>query len=291
MQKRKLGKTDIYFTDISMGCWEIGGLEDPSWFMSAKDACELVSFACENGIRSFDVADLYGNGRAEILLGQGIKNYLDSVIITKVGQLIGLDGDTAYFLFDKIGGNTLSDFSYDYIKFACNQSLKRLQRSYIDIYLLHNPSINDINNESIRALEDLKKEGKIRATGVSSTTQEVLLKCASENLVDAVEVLFSVAYPLNEDLVTICKNKGVGIIGRSPFMMPSMTKGGLFKNKKYLQLAKESNMSLPQYAIQKCLDSKEISTLVVGMKNKFEITENVSFLENKKHFIKNSKFL
>lgn len=284
--KKKLGSTDVYFTDISMGCWEIGGLEDPSWWMPAVKAHELVVSACENGIRSFDVADLYGNGRSEIILGQGIKSFPDAVVVTKVGQLIGLDGDTAYFFFDQVGDNKVSDFSSDYIKHACRQSLKRLQRDYIDVYLLHNPNLEDINEDSIGALNDLKKQGKVRATGVSSTNNDVLLKCAREKLVDALEIIHSVVYPLNQDLIYVCKQNDIGLIGRSPFLMPSMTKGGLFKNEKVIEHAKSLGLTLPEYAINHCIENNDISTIIIGMKSVSEVLDNIRIVKKRNRKMK-----
>src|SRR5438046_707382 len=124
MKKRKLGKTGIEIPEIGMGCWAIGGVGYGP--VSEEDAVRTLDAAWDGGVRLFDTADTYGEGRSENLVARFLKgkNRGDVVIASKAGV-------------DFYHGGHKKNFDPDYLRFACEESLKRLGTDYIDLYQLH----------------------------------------------------------------------------------------------------------------------------------------------------------
>ena len=166
MHYRKLGTTDIAVSEISLGCWTMGGLnwvEGHANGWANVDEDEIVAAvkrAVDAGVNHFDNADVYGNGRAEQMLGRVLKKLglksEEFVIATKVGHFRG----TAEHAYDPL-----------HIRHQCEQSLKNLQRDYVDIYYLHHGDFGP-NGEwlegAAETLDALVKEGKIRLKGQSA---------------------------------------------------------------------------------------------------------------------------
>lgn len=163
MKYRTLPGTELSVSEVGFGVWSVAtkwwGVSDESL------AKRLVRSAYEDyGITFFDTADVYGNGFGETILADTLKDVRDKVIIaTKFGyDIYNLPGE-------RKGHSELpQNWSKDHIRYACEQSLKRLGTDYIDFYQLHNPRMEAVLNEEIIAtLEDLKKEGKIREYGAA----------------------------------------------------------------------------------------------------------------------------
>jgi len=163
MNYRKLGKTDIQVSEISLGCWTMGGLTwkdgmSVGWAnVNETEISEAINYAIENGVTHFDNADLYGNGRSERMLANVLGNRTNNFIIsTKVGWFSG----TAAHAYDPL-----------HIRHQCEQSLKNLNRDYIDIYYFHHGDFgeNDLYlDDAVEVMYKLKEEGKIRAIGQSA---------------------------------------------------------------------------------------------------------------------------
>src|SRR5438132_633002 len=134
MKYREFGNTGIKVSEIGFGAWAIGGNEHGNSYgpTDDKDSLEAIHRAIDLGCNFFDSADVYGFGHSEDVLGKGLKNYRDRVVIaSKVGG-------------DFYSGAGRQNFSADYIKFALDRSLERLKTDYIDIYQLHNPPLKII---------------------------------------------------------------------------------------------------------------------------------------------------
>ena len=155
MKYRTLPQTEIELSEIGFGVWTVA----TNWWGHIEDNDKrlLLENAIELGINFFDTADTYGEGFGEEVLSKYISHKRhDIVIATKFG----------YDFYDKtprIGHQERPQkFEPDFIKFACEQSLKRLKTDYIDIYQLHNPRIDTIEQDYVfETLEELKSEGKI----------------------------------------------------------------------------------------------------------------------------------
>lgn len=166
MKYRKLGQSDIEVSEISFGCWTMGGLNwvdgiANGWAnVNEDEIAEGVKAALDAGVNHFDNADVYGNGRAERMLARVLKKLgvrSESVIIaSKVGHFKGT-AENAYEPF--------------HIRRQCEQSLRNLRREYLDIYYLHHGDFGP-NGEYLPgaagALDDLVREGKIRIKGQSA---------------------------------------------------------------------------------------------------------------------------
>lgn len=166
MNYRKLGQTDVAVSEISLGCWTMGGLnwvdgQANGWAnVNEDEIATAVKRAVDAGVNHFDNADVYGNGRAERMLARVLKRLgLKSekfIIATKVGHFRG----TAEHAYDPL-----------HIRHQCEQSLKNLQRDYVDIYYLHHGDFGP-NGEwlagAAATLDALVKEGKVRLKGQSA---------------------------------------------------------------------------------------------------------------------------
>ena len=167
MRYRKLGKSDLEVSEISLGCWTMGGLNwvngQPNGWASVdeKEITEAINYAIDNGVNHFDNADVYGNGRAERMLGRILGNRTNNFIIgTKIGWFPG----TAAHAFEPA-----------HIRHQCEQSLINLKRDYIDIYYFHHGHFGDKDeylDDAVEVINRLKDEGKIRIIGQSAYSHE-----------------------------------------------------------------------------------------------------------------------
>lgn len=163
MKYRTYRNTDITVSEVGFGLWTTS----TGWWgeMTDDQADAIIKKAyAEHGVTLFDAADTYGNGRSEEQLGRAFKENREKVVYaTKFGY------DFYNYSGERKGQNEIpSDFSPAFIRFALEQSLKRLQTDYIDIYQVHNAHLEQVRSgELIALLEDFKREGKIRAYGMA----------------------------------------------------------------------------------------------------------------------------
>lgn len=167
MNYRNLGNTDLKVSEISLGCWTLGGLNwingvPNGWAnVDENEVREAIFYALDKGVNHFDNADSYGNGRAERLLAKILDNKNKDVIIaTKVGWFPG----TAAHAYEA-----------QHIRHQCEQSLVNLKRDYIDLYYFHHGHFGDNNeylDDAIEMMYRLKEEGKIRFIGQSAYSHE-----------------------------------------------------------------------------------------------------------------------
>ena len=163
MQYRKLGNTDIEVSAVGFGVWTVG---TTWWGISDEDfGVDLMRQAFDLGITFFDNADSYGDGQGERMLARALGDVRDkTVIATKFGY------DIYSTPTDARPGHQErpQDFSPAFVRKALEESLKRLETDHIDLYQLHNPRMTAIQSDELFALlEDVKREGKIRAYGVA----------------------------------------------------------------------------------------------------------------------------
>lgn len=225
MHYRKLGNTDITVSEVGFGAWAIGGATEVSgtplgWGRTSDDeSMATIRRARELGVTFFDTADSYGFGRSESLLGIVLSRVRkDVVIATKVGVV------------RNALGKLQKDFSRTHISHAIDGSLKRLRTDYIDLYQLHNPTLDELRRDDLHeAMNRLQEVGKIRYWGVSVTTPEEGVEIINNGWGYALQVLYNV---LNQapaqELFPLAKEKGYGIIARVP--LASGLLSGKFRN-------------------------------------------------------------
>ena len=170
MKYRPLGRSDIKVSEISLGCWTMGGLNwvngtPNGWANVNKDeVTAAIRRAVDAGVNHFDNADVYGNGKAERMLARVLKRLglrsTDFVIATKVGHFPG----TAEHAYDPL-----------HLRHQCEQSLQNLGRDYVDLYYLHHGDFGPQGEwlqGAADTLDALVKEGKIRLKGQSAYSEK-----------------------------------------------------------------------------------------------------------------------
>jgi len=159
MQARTIGTTDVSVSEIGFGVWTVS----TTWWGVTDEAVgvKLLQQAYDLGITFFDTADTYGNGLGETILAKALGDKRDQLTI---GTKFGYD---FYHATSRRGHEELPhDWRPEYIRFALEQSLKRLHTDYVDLYQLHNPRLDAMQHDDLFAtLDALKQEGKIRAYG------------------------------------------------------------------------------------------------------------------------------
>jgi len=161
MQYRTLGQTDITASVVGFGLWTVS---TDWWESGPNEGIRLIQDAFAKGVTFFDTADTYGNGRGEEILAQALGDHRDEITIaTKFGY------DIVNSAAQRDGhGELPHDWSPAYVRAACEASLKRLNTDRIDYYQLHNPRLDAIEDDALWAtLDDLRREGKVRAVGVA----------------------------------------------------------------------------------------------------------------------------
>ncbi len=203
MQYRKLGRTDIRVSAITMGCWAIAG--DAMWGPQDEDAAiGAIRTALDAGINSFDTAEAYGGGRSEELVGKALLGRrADAVITSKVIPAHLRPAD---------------------VRLACEASLRRLQTDYIDVYCIHWPNREIPFSETMGALEALKQEGKIRVIGCSNFASLDLADLLRAGRVEMDQLPYSLLWRAIEyEVLPACRRNGVSITCYSPLLHGILT--------------------------------------------------------------------
>ncbi len=215
MEYRKLGKSGIAVSTVGFGVWTLS----TGWWgdYTDADAVTLLRRARGLGVTFFDASDSYGNGRAEEQLGAAFGDDPDVVIATKVGYDFYSHGG------ERRGQREIAqDFSPAYIRRACEESLRRLRRDRIDFYQLHNPKMDAIErDETFACLEDLVREGKVRAYGVALGPaigwEEEGVKAARERTIAGMQIIYNLLEQgPGRAQIAACREAGVGVVARVP---------------------------------------------------------------------------
>jgi aryl-alcohol dehydrogenase-like predicted oxidoreductase len=214
--RRILGRSQIEVSAVGMGCWAIGGpflMDGKSDGWGAVDDAESIRAlqrAIELGVTFFDTADVYGTGHSERVLGQALKGQRENVIIaTKFGH-------TYDEMRREITGTNMAP---EYIRWACEASLRRLGTDYIDLYQLH---VGDASLEQVEAvwttLDQLKQDGLIRAYGWSTGDAERASAFALQSSGAAIQHGANVLLNTPE-IFAVCDQYDLASITNSPLAM------------------------------------------------------------------------
>ncbi|GLQ75263.1 aldo/keto reductase [Vibrio penaeicida] len=211
MQYRKIGRSDISASAVVLGTWGIGG--GSIWGKEAdeKELINTIHAALSSGINFIDTAPGYGFGESERIIGKAIRKRRDDVVVaTKCGLVWDWEG-TEHFSTD---GQTLRrNLSPQSIRLEVEESLKRLQIDYIDLYQVHWPSLSPHHtpiSETLECLIELKREGKIRAIGVSNLSEEETLAYCEGNHIDTNQIRYSMLWE-KEARATVNQNQRLGV--------------------------------------------------------------------------------
>jgi aryl-alcohol dehydrogenase-like predicted oxidoreductase len=231
MQKRKLGYSDLYLTTIGFGAWAIGGGNWDWGWGSQEDVDSLATIhqVLEAGINWIDTAAAYGLGHSEELVGRALKGKRNRVFLaTKCGLVWNHPNDGKVF-------NRLKGWS---VRQECENSLRRLGVSEIDLYQIHWPKPDGDIEEAWTEIAKLIKEGKIRYAGVSNFSVEQIRRVQAIHPVASVQPEYSMLERGPEpELLSYCAANNIGVIAYSPMASGLLT--GKYTRKKIANLPPE----------------------------------------------------
>src|SRR5271170_3573485 len=302
MNYRRFGKTGWQVSEIGYGMWGLAG------WTGSDDAESVASLkrAIELGCNLFDTAWAYGEGKSEQILGRVLREHKNDR---------GAGGpDKHLYVATKIPPKNRQwpsrrestlDESYppEYITEYVEKSLQNLGAETIDVMQFHTWEDRWLNDERLpRAIEAMKKSGKVRAVGVSVNRWEPWngIRAVLEGHVEAVQVIYNIFDQNPEDaLFPICREKGVAVIARVPFDEGTLT-GTLTLDSKWpasdwrstyfvaenlkssvahadaLKPLLKDGMTMPEMALRFILNSKDVSTIIPGMRKTNHVDSNLA---------------
>ena len=290
MEYRKLDNLKI--SAIGYGAWGIGGA--PFWSNEGDSkSIESIKISYESGINFFDTAPVYGFGHSEKLIGKALNSVRDKIILaTKCGLRWGKESL----------GSLRKDASRKSILEEIDQSLKRLNTEWIDIYQVHWPDLQTSQKETMETLLEIQAQGKIRYIGVSNYSVEQIKESSRYGKIISLQPEYSLlAREIEKDIVPVCLEKKIGIIAYSPLasgvltgkygrdtkfkdwrskgIIGTFTGEGFLKNinkvKRLKEIAKEEGKTCGQIAINWVLRQPGLTTALVGVKNAGQVEENI----------------
>lgn len=271
MKKKLLGNSEIKVSEIALGCMSL-----PT---DAKEAGMIVDEAIAQGINYFDTADLYNKGKNEEVVGQALKHRRNDIVLaTKVGNEWSTGSDEVNWNPTKA-----------YIKEQIHASLKRLQTDYIDLYQLHGGMITDDSEETIEAFEELKKEGLIRAYGISSIRPNVIKRFLENGNIASIMMQYSLLDRRPEELLESIGQAGKSVVTRGSLAKGLLTGEGLERAAKmggYLNYSDSElktvlekllavHDNLHAVALHSALDHDTISSVVAGASSAEQIKATI----------------
>lgn len=294
MKTRLLGKTGLRVSEVGFGGWGIGGNAFGNSYGEADDADSraAVRRALALGVTLFDTADVYGHGHSEALLGEVLQTWDGPapVVVTKGG-----------INFYRRDGTLEPDWTPYAVAHAVQQSLMRLRRETLDVFLLMNPPVQELDRWRVwKTLDSLRRAGKVRHMGVSVAEPADGVWLLRHNLpVEVVEVAYSVFFQgATVELLDLARKRKIGILAREPlangFLTGKYAPGAAFAPgdiraalpPEYVQAMTETTerlrfltldgaRTMAQAALRFVLDDPRVASVVVGAKTPAQVEENV----------------
>lgn len=232
VEQRKLGSQGLVVSALGLGCM---GMSD---FYEGRDDQESIATihrALDLGVTFLDTADMYGVGRNEELVGQAIRERRQDVqLATKFGNVRGEDGS-----FLGINGRP------EYVKSACEASLRRLGVEVIDLYYQHRVDPTVPIEETVGAMSDLVREGKVRFLGLSEASAQTIRRAHAVHPITAVQTEYSLwTRDVEEEILPTVRALGIGFVAYSPLGRGFLT--GQFKTPEDLPAA-DTRRNMPRF--------------------------------------------
>ncbi|WPP41973.1 aldo/keto reductase [Paenibacillus hunanensis] len=204
MEKVALGQQGLLVSRLGLGCM---GMSEFYGDRDEQESLRTLDAALDSGITFFDTADMYGNGENEQFISPFIRQHRNDVVIaTKFGNVRGEDGS-----YLGISGKP------EYVREACEKSLKRLGVDTIDLYYQHRVDPNVPIEETIGAMGELVREGKVRYLGMSEAAPETIRRAHAVFPITALQTEYSLwSRDVEDEILPICRELGIGFVPYSP---------------------------------------------------------------------------
>jgi len=289
MRYSQLGKTGLTISRIGLGGLPFGGHYGP---VAKSDAVRAIRAAVEEGVTFFDTSPSYGAGLAEEILGEALGSHIHEVTVaTKVGT--GIDSEGHFWPLNTRGNITRQ----------VEESLRRLRRAVIDIYQIHGPDPTTPLSETMEAMEELRRLGKIRAIGFCGATPEILRDSLQYGRIDAALVPYNIlTRSIEEELLPFCRAANVAVLACEPYCRGLLTgkfhknsvfeaddfriedrrfRGDMFRShiesiNRLRTLADQEGLTLTQLALAWILQNPQIGVAVCGAKTRLQFRQAVT---------------
>lgn len=292
-KQTRIGKTDLVVNPIGLGASTVGG---HNIFPNINEEVgrDLVRAAINHGVNFLDTAFFYGTGRSEELIGEVIKEAgkrHDLILATKGGLTL-------------VGNDVAMDNSPAFLKQTVEDSLKRLQTDYIDLFYIHVPDQDTPKDEAVGVLKQLKDEGKIRAIGVSNFSLEQLKEANTDGYVDVLQgnynllqreaeqeffpyttennISFIPYFPLASGLLAGKYNKDMtfnDLRKDMPLFQADKFKKNLEKVEQLRKIANEKNAEVAHVVLAWYLTHDSIDVVIPGAKRAEQVLDNLKTLD------------
>lgn len=308
MQLRRLGQSDVMVTPMAFGAWAIGG-----WMWGGAEestSLKAIKAAYDCGITTIDTAPAYGFGRSEELIAKAMKDVPRSnyQLLTKFGLNWETPQGEPFFDTNDNDGKPLKIYKWaskEKVMRECEDSLRRLQTDYIDLYQIHWPDSTTPISETFEAVERLIQQGKVRAAGVCNYSVQQVEEALRTLPLASNQVPYSMVNRVVEkDVIPQALDKGLGIIPYSPLQRGLLTgkikpghkfsegdtrEGNRFytdesitKTNELLNLIKpiadKHNATLAQVVINWTIHRPSIACVLVGARDEKQVTANAESL-------------
>jgi len=287
---RRIGSSELFVSTVGYGAWEIGG---KGWKAGTEDeSVEIVKKAFDNGITFFDTAPIYGMGRSERIVGKALKKVRDRVVIaTKVGLI----WDDA--------GKVRKCLRKNSILQEIDDSLRRLQTDYVDLYQIHWPDEGTPAHETAEALQMILQSKKARYIGVSNYSVAQMRELSNYVPIVSLQPPYSMLdRGIEKEILPYIRQQGMSTIPYSPLAKGLLTgkisadyevgpgdARGLDKNftdrerflrnidrvERLKKIADELQVSLTQLAIKWLLHKPEVCSVIAGTTSEKHLKDNI----------------
>ncbi|HKS27354.1 MAG TPA: aldo/keto reductase [Pyrinomonadaceae bacterium] len=309
MKYRRLGNSGLKVSELCLGTMTFGGKFFNIAAVDQEGANQMVARSLDAGINFFDTADVYSYGESEELLGRAVLSSgvsRDSVVIaTKVRSAMSEDAQAGTGDVNNVG------LSRQHIMAACEQSLKRLGTDYIDLYQVHGWDVVTPIEETLRALDDLVRQGKVRYLGCSNWSARHLMKALVtadargwERFVSLQAYYSLVGRDLEQELLPLSVEEGLGVLPWSPlsggfltgkyrrdnptpegarrsgFGFPPIDEARGFDAVDALEeIAKAKSASIAQVALAWLLAQPGVASIIIGANKMSQLEDNLRSAE------------
>jgi aryl-alcohol dehydrogenase-like predicted oxidoreductase len=295
MQYRNLGSSGVKVSPVCLGTMMFGGQT------SAADSIRIMHKAIDAGINFFDTANIYNAGQSETVIGEALADRRERVVLATKGRAPMGQGP------NESGASRL------HLMRALDASLKRLRTDYVDIYYVHTPDYATPIEESLRALDDMVRSGKVHYVGCSNFRAWRLMEAlwTSDKLdlhrFACIQPLYNIVNrDIEVELLPACKGFGIGVVSYSPLARGILTgkyKAGerypegsrAARNDKRMQQAElreasflvaeeirrhcaKKGVGMSQFALAWCLANPNITAVIIGPRTMEQFDDNVGCL-------------